>query len=87
MKREVKDCIRIGQIPADVQSFVDLHDHIDANELGGFCEDDFADRLIAHFGGRDEHEGMPDAMLDYINAAQGTIDEWLKSGGHKEKGK
>ena len=39
-----------------------------------------ADALIAHFGGRDGHGGMPQGMLDYINAAQEAIDKWLKNG-------
>jgi hypothetical protein len=85
MQKEVLDCISIGQVPETVASLEALADIIDINELGGFCEDELADRLIAHFGGRDEHEGMPQAMLDYINAAQAQLDGWLKAGGHKEK--
>lgn len=64
----------------DAKSFGDLHDYVDANEYGGFCESAFANALIEHFGGRDEHEGMPDAMLEYMNDAQTAIDVWIKSG-------
>lgn len=67
-------------IPHTVASFEELHNYRDANCYGGFCDDDFADVLIAHFGGRDEHEGMPDAMLDYMNAAHAAIDAWMRSG-------
>jgi hypothetical protein len=31
-------------------------------------------------GGRDEHEGMPQGMIDMINQAQDEIDTWLKAG-------
>lgn len=70
-----------GRVPVQVRSFGDLHDYVDANEYGNLCDDEFSDELIAHFGGRDEHEGMPQGMLDYINAAQSEIDKWLKEGG------
>jgi len=40
--------------------------------------------LIEHFGGRDEDEGMPDALMDYLNAAQNSIDRWIKEGGIKQ---
>lgn len=37
--------------------------------------------LIEHFGGRDEDEGMPDALMNYLNDAQNSIDQWIKEGG------
>jgi len=70
-----------GVIPASVGSFSELHDYVDANEYGGFCEDVLCDALIAHFGGRDENEGMPDGLMNYMNAAQDAIDTWIKNGG------
>lgn len=79
MKREVRRDIQDGLIAVSVRSFSELHDYVDANEYGGFCEDAVADALIEHFGGRDEHEGMPQGMLDYINAAQRAVGEWLAS--------
>lgn len=79
MKEEVLQMVQSGRIPRTVRSFSTLHDHMDANCLGGLCEDGLADALIAHFGGRDTHEGMPQGMLDFINAAQGAIDDWLKT--------
>lgn len=81
IKLEIMEDVRVGRIPSTVASFVQLQDFVDANEYGGFCEDQLADAMILEFGGRDEHEGMPQGMLDFINAAQGKIDEWLAAGG------
>jgi hypothetical protein len=38
--------VRAGRVPQEVQSFGHLHDHVDANEYGGFCIDDLADAMI-----------------------------------------
>ena len=81
MKLEIIADVLDGRVPAPVGNFGDLHDHVDANEYGGFCEDDLADAMIKEFGGRDEHEGMPQGMLDFINEAQASIDSWIRSGG------
>ena len=80
MKREILIDIQKLLIPPLVSSFGELADHVDANEYGGFCTDELADGMIAHFGGRDEHEGMPDGMLSFMNSAQDSISEWLASG-------
>lgn len=77
MKTEIMFDMEDGQVPRTVRSFGELHEYVDANCYGGFCHA-VADRLIEHFGGRDSDEGMPQGMLDYINAAQDAIDAWLK---------
>jgi hypothetical protein len=81
MKREVLDDVKSGQVPSTVKTFAELHDYVDANEYGGFCEDKFTDSLIEHFGGLNEETGMPQEMLDFMNAAQNAIDTWIKEGG------
>lgn len=81
MKAEVLSDIRDKMVNEDVKSFSELHDSVDANEYGGFCEDILSEAYCAFFGGRDEHEGMPDAYIDFLNECQGEIDEWLKNGG------
>ena len=81
MKAEIVGLVKYGTIPRDVASFGNLHDHIDANCLASMCVDEVFDELVARFGGRDEHEGMPSGMLDYINQAQDAVDDWLKAGG------
>ncbi len=80
MKREVLEDVKSGQVPSTVKTFSELHDYVDANKYGGFCEDEFTDILIDHFGGLDENTGMPQKMIDFINAAQDAIDIWLKEG-------
>jgi len=77
MKVSIANDIQIGLVPPTVKCFSDLHDYMDANEYGGFCVDEYADLLIELFGGRDEHEGIPQAYLDFINEAQETIDQWM----------
>lgn len=81
MKHEIIDDVSAGQVPADCSSFSELHDYVDANCYGGFCEDELMQNLIDHFGGRDEDEGMPDAFMAYLNDAQNAIDRWIKEGG------
>lgn len=84
MKDEIRRDIKAGVVVPQINSFSELHNYVDANEYGGFCDDSFIDALIAHFGGRNEHEGMPDGMLDYMNAAQDQINEWLSEDGHNK---
>lgn len=81
MKHEIIEDISAGHVPADCPSFSALHDYVDANCYGGFCEDELMQNLIDHFGGRDEDEGMPDALMAYLNDAQNVIDRWIKEGG------
>lgn len=85
MKQEIIDDVGAGQVPADCSSFSELHDHVDANCYGGFCEDELMQNLIDHFGGRDENEGMPDALMAYLNNAQNAIDRWIKEGGIRKE--
>lgn len=81
MKGEILCDIAAGRVAADVRSFSELHDHVDANCYGGFCDQAFADALAAHFGGGSEREGMPDGMVGYLNAAQASINNWIVDGG------
>lgn len=81
MQSEILADVAKGRVPATVKSFADLNDYVDANEYGGFTEDEVFDSLVAQFGGRDQHEGMPQGMLDFINVAQGRVNEWIAAGG------
>ena len=84
MKQEIIEDIKAGRVPADCPSFSTLHDYVDANCYGGFCEDDVMQALTDHFGGLDENEGMPVSLIDYLNDAQNAIDLWLKEGSVQE---
>lgn len=81
MKQEIIEDIKSGQVPASCPSFSALHDYVDANCYGGFCDDDLMQVLTEHYGGIDENEGMPDALIGYLNDAQNSIDSWIKEGG------
>ncbi len=62
------------------KTFSELHDHIDANCLGGFCDDDVAQALLIWFGGPDADGGWLQSMIDFINEAQGAVNKWLAEG-------
>lgn len=80
MKAEITAGVLSGRVPCSVESFGDLHDYVDANEYGEICEDEVYDNLVEHFGGRDADEGMPQGMVDFINALQDAGNAWIKSG-------
>lgn len=61
MKSEILYDMAVGRVPRTVKSFSELHDHVDANEYGGFCED-----------GYEMSEGC-----EFENAAQDTVHVWL----------
>lgn len=81
MKDEIMSDVRSGRIPASCASFSDLDDCVDANEYGGFCDDDLADEWIKKYGGRDTNEAYPDGYMKLIDESQRAIDTWLKDGG------
>ena len=81
MKLEVLSDVKLGKVPATVKAFRELHDYVDANEYGGFCDEEYVDMLTQHFGGLNENIGMPEGMLDFINSAQNSIDTWINNGG------
>jgi len=80
MKLEIIEDVKAGLVPINVTSFSEVHDFRDANCYGGFCDDLVSDFFIEHFGGRDSDQGMPQAFIDHINAAQDAIDVWIKDG-------
>ena len=70
MKHEILADVKLGKVPATVKAFSELHDYVDANEYGGFCEEEFVDMLVQHFGGLNDETGMPPEMLDFIVSVQ-----------------
>jgi hypothetical protein len=57
-----------GTVPEDVATFAGLHDHVDANEYGGLCEDGFVGS---------------DGWVDEANRIQEAVDDWIRSGAVK----
>lgn len=62
VKAEILADIADGTMPADVADFSTLHDYVDANEYGGFCDDD----------------RRADWTTDEWIEVQEIVDQWLK---------
>jgi len=79
MKQEIIDDIKAGQVPANCPSFSALHDYVDANCYGGFCEEAEMQALMDHFGGLDEEEGTVLRIFGRSPIAWATVvasDSW-----------
>lgn len=66
--REIAEDIESGTIPANVSSFSELHDHVDANCYGGFCDDGTAGTV---------HNPRSDWPVEASNAVQCIVDAAL----------
>lgn len=64
-KTQIRTDIEKGYVPSTVASFVELHDHVDANEYG--------------VPESDPDMGT-DAMCERWNAIHDAIDAWIKAG-------
>lgn len=73
-KDEILCDVERGVVPADVGSFGDLHDHVDANTYGGICDDDGPWAVVL-----DDDEGVA-----AVNEVQGAVDAWIRGGGIRE---
>lgn len=80
MTQEVMADVYNGRVPFDVKNFSELHDFVDANCYGGFCDDAIADPMIEAFGGRNPDGDMPDAAVAFFNEAQDRLSNWLVAG-------
>jgi len=78
MKAEIQADIVAGIVPATVSSFSELHDYVDANCYGGFCDDDYLSSLWGFYGAMSD-DGCPAEVYEFINAAQLAIDAWLQT--------
>lgn len=70
MKCEVLADMASGRVPGTVTTFSELHDHVDANEYGGFCDED-----NGPFGGFINASWF----MWFTDAAQCEVDKWLKA--------
>jgi hypothetical protein len=71
-KREIAADIAAGVVPADVTDFAYLHDHVDANEYGGLCEDGWIEG--------DAAGDMSEDTQEAANRVQAELHGWLKGG-------
>jgi hypothetical protein len=77
-KREILDDIAAGIQPQNVASFSELHDHVDANEYGGFAEEGVLcacppdGPCTGRCGGR--------VTISEVNEVQCALDCWLRNG-------
>jgi hypothetical protein len=78
MKAEILADIAAGTVPATVASFSELHDYVDANTYGGFCDDEY----VARFG-LPSDEGYPESQYNFENSAQNAVNAWLVAGKHR----
>tara|TARA_R110002110_G_scaffold69686_2_gene187724 strand:- start:1710 stop:2294 length:585 start_codon:yes stop_codon:yes gene_type:complete len=70
-KGEIRQDVANGHVPRDVASFADLHDHRDANEYGGLCNEEYLSAW-----------GLSSATVMAVgNDIQNLLDEWIKGGG------
>lgn len=70
-KAQILEDVQAGEYavtgPNGVKCFADLHNHIDANTLGGLADDDFP------------LEG--EQQIEFGNALQSALDRWIREGG------
>jgi len=63
-KAEILEDIKTKLVPRTVADFSELHDYVDANYYGGFCEENY--------------EASKD--YEFENSVQSALNEWLKNG-------
>lgn len=80
MKREILEDVAMGRVPVTVKTFAKLHDHVDANTYGGFCDDKGRSEIEAAFAGAVEDGTISDGLMNFSNAAQDAVHAWISSG-------
>lgn len=78
--KQILELVSTGTIPKTVANFAGLHDYIDANELGGFCDDSLIDTFLAVFpkGDSDDEEALgSDGLLAASNTVQNAVNKWI----------
>lgn len=93
-KREVIMDIERGKLPGNlthIKSFDELHQYVDANCYGGFCDDFVWSFLWIYFDGDPDeisrdHE-IPAEMVSFITKVQTALITWLTHRIHIPKGR
>ena len=73
-KAEILADIGHGIVPADVAAFAKLHDHVDANEYGGLCEEPFYSVI------RGDEDDPSEVSWAFGVLLQDAVDRWLRGG-------
>lgn len=73
IKADVLGLIAAGELPADVATFADVAEAVDANALGD-TEQVWGD--LSDGGG----EARVQAACDFVTAARAIVEAWLKAG-------
>lgn len=88
MQVEIMLDVRAAKVSANVTSFGDLHDYVDANEYGGFCSDNDLETITALFPFTEADDALPGgrgvhsmAAMDATNELQNACDAWIKARG------
>lgn len=68
MKAEILEDIASRRVPESIDAFEDLHSFVDANEYGGFCEDETYEAVLDQLG------------ESFFTECQEAIHEWLATG-------
>jgi hypothetical protein len=88
IKAEILADVKSGKVSGNVTNFTELHDYVDANTYGGFCDDAVLEILANQYGGweldqQDPNSSgdLPDGAVEHITQAQNIVDDWLRSRG------
>lgn len=79
-KAEILEDIGWGIIPANVKDFSTLHDHVDANCYGGFCETQLNPVFDALFPDKADDEVSSQEFYRAANEVQEQVHQWLLKG-------
>lgn len=80
IKHEIIADMFRGDVPGDVATFGDLHDHVDANMYG----DGHTDRLTAWDNTGTDRDPDAEAYCAVFNDAADAVDEWIRAGGPRD---
>lgn len=84
-KAEITELVLEGVIPATVADLSEIHDFIDGNCLGGFCDEPLDDELQALADDKsdplDEPGLMSQALQRYSGEVMDAVNIWIEDGG------
>lgn len=76
---EILHDMKFGVVPVILEEFGELHDHVDANEYGGMCEDAIVDEGNLLFPERTDDTIATQGLMDVFEDIQTYLDLWITS--------